>query len=128
MKTYLAGSIFSADAARALGLPPHVHQVDFIIVALRKADIGPLCEDRGLSGADHIAKAARVNDKFSRIVTLREAGFAPADEVAVYVTPDAGGTNRNVLRVNLDGSFEPVAHIVYEKNLPKALPGLAPTD
>lgn len=128
MKTYLAGSIFSPDAARALGQPSHVTQVDFIVVALRKADIGPLCEDRGRSEADHIAKAARANDRFTNLLTLREAGFIPADEVAVYVTPDAGGTNRNVLRVNLDGSFEPVAHIVYEKNLPKALPGLAPTD
>lgn len=114
MKTYLALTIFLPHAARALGIPAHISQVNVIVVAQRKADIAPLCEDRGMTmmTSRSVAKEARVNDRFNTIVALRDAGFAPADEVAVYVTA-AGNESPNVLRLNLDGTSEIIAHTGY---------------
>lgn len=123
MKTYLAPHIFAPKLAAAVGLPEHVKQTEVVVVAARKADIGPLCEDRGLppGHAAAVRRAAVANNTFTHLLAARAAGLIPADQAGVYAI--GGQSGQRIVRVELDGTLTVIGHWTRDGYTVVAVPG-----
>ena len=106
IKTYIANRIVWPDAAKALGAPSHVIQVNVYLAAPTKKVAEEYLVDLhfGRHLALSVMKVARVNDSARAIRALKAAGHL--DELSAYVGSMDWG-NEKVARVIFDG-FEPI--------------------
>ena len=104
IKTYIATGVIWPEAAKALGAPSHVVQVNVYLAAPTKKAAEEYLLDLhfGRFIALSITKAARVNDAARTIRELRAAGHL--DDLSVYVEY-AGRYSGKVARATYD-SFE----------------------
>lgn len=113
MKTYLA---------TAMCLPVRPGQIlDVYIVAGRKADIGPLLEDRRVNPqlAADIARSARLTPGTSDLDALRDIGLA--NQVGVYLVSEDRPVSE-VFELKFDGTARLIATIVFNSWRRTAIP------
>lgn len=106
IKTYIASGVIWPEAARVLGGPSHVIQVNVYLAAPTKKAAEDYLLDIGVyrSTAWSIVHASRVNDSARSIRALKAAGHL--NELSAYVGHMDRG-NEKVARVIFDG-FEPI--------------------
>lgn len=106
IKTYIASGVIWHGAARALGAPSHVIQVNVYLAAPTKKAAEEYLVDLGVHKitALSIVGAARVNDSARGIQALKAAGHL--DEMSTYVET-TNWANGKMTRVIFDG-FEPI--------------------
>ena len=106
IKTYIASGVIWPEAARVLGSPSHVIQVNVYLAAPTKKAAEEHLVDLhfGRFMALSIMKVARVNDAARTIQELKAVGHL--DELSAYVGAKDRG-NEKVARVIFDG-FEPL--------------------
>lgn len=106
IKTYIASGVIWHEAARAVGAPSHVIQVNVYLAATTKKAAEDYLLDLYVSRftALSIMKDARVNDSARTILALKAAGHL--DELSAYVESKDRGDGK-VARVIFDG-FEPI--------------------
>lgn len=106
LKTYIAPGVFWPDAARAVGSPRHVSQVDVYFAATSKKAaeefIGRMAAGYMAKG---IVKGSRLNDSAVMIRALREAGHL--SEQSIYAVAGDDLTGGRIARLTPAG-FERV--------------------
>lgn len=92
LKTYIATGVFWPDAARAVGAPRHVSQVDvYFADTSKKAAEDFIARMAGGYMAKNIVKASRLNDSAVMIRALREAGHLSEQSLYAVAGDDLAG-------------------------------------
>lgn len=113
VKPFVGYTVFAPHSwVEALGEPHQVRQIDVLLFALSKADVGPLLEDRGNNSSSEMRLArGGLSTPWEKLI---EAGVIDPAKVGAYLM--AGHQDgKPVLRAETDGSFTLLGHWRYAR-------------